>query len=137
VAALIVNRPSFDHYVLVVLPVLLASLAQPRAAVRSPWIWLALLPLLAGFNLPELTPTKNWAYSVAAFNVTSAAVLLCRAVSHPAAGANTAEPFRGQISTHPDEAGTSPGAEVSLLLIFRACADRGCQGRFFGLSSQR
>ncbi|MFI9269225.1 glycosyltransferase family 87 protein [Kitasatospora sp. NPDC052896] len=92
VAALIVNRPSFDHYLLVVLPVLLASTVRPRAAARSPWFWLALLPRFAGFDLPEFAPAQNWAYPVATLNVTTAAVLLRRAASHPDTGTDAADP---------------------------------------------
>ncbi|MGW1763460.1 glycosyltransferase family 87 protein [Streptomyces sp. NPDC002073] len=43
-AAFLVSRPSFDHYLLVVLPLLLASGLRPDSAPRSPWFWVSLVP---------------------------------------------------------------------------------------------
>ncbi|MFG2295149.1 glycosyltransferase family 87 protein [Streptomyces sp. NPDC048603] len=47
-AAFLVSRPSFDHYLLVVLPLLLASVVRPGSGARSPWFWAALLPQVTG-----------------------------------------------------------------------------------------
>ncbi|MFF5445987.1 glycosyltransferase family 87 protein [Streptomyces sp. NPDC012888] len=47
-AAFLVSRPSFDHYLLVVLPLLLASLVRPASASRSPWFWAAVVPQVIG-----------------------------------------------------------------------------------------
>jgi arabinofuranan 3-O-arabinosyltransferase len=51
-AAFLVSRPSFDHYLLVVLPLLLASGVAPGSAPRTPWFWIALLPQVGGFHWP-------------------------------------------------------------------------------------
>ncbi|MDH6131456.1 arabinofuranan 3-O-arabinosyltransferase [Kitasatospora sp. MAA4] len=77
-AALIASRPSFDHYLLVVLPMLTASLVRPGSAARSWWIWVALVPKLAGFTQHQLDPLQNQAYSVALVNVVLTLVLLRR-----------------------------------------------------------
>ncbi|MEV7612233.1 glycosyltransferase family 87 protein [Streptomyces sp. NPDC089799] len=47
-AAFLVSRPSFDHYLLVVLPLLLASVVRPGSGARSPWFWAALVPQVTG-----------------------------------------------------------------------------------------
>ncbi|QES52522.1 hypothetical protein DEJ50_19565 [Streptomyces venezuelae] len=47
-AAFLVSRPSFDHYLLVVLPLLFASVVRPGSAPRSPWFWTAVLPQVIG-----------------------------------------------------------------------------------------
>ncbi|MDH6110929.1 arabinofuranan 3-O-arabinosyltransferase [Kitasatospora sp. MAP12-15] len=78
-AALVVSKPSFDHYLFVILPVLMASVVRPGAAARSVWMGLVLIPRLAGFDFPQLNPVQNWAYSVAAVNVVFSLVLLHRA----------------------------------------------------------
>ncbi|MGH4032628.1 glycosyltransferase family 87 protein [Actinomycetota bacterium Odt1-20B] len=54
-AAFLVSRPSYDHYLLVVVPLLLAgALSGPGAVARDPWFWLALLPQVPGFGWPWL-----------------------------------------------------------------------------------
>lgn len=78
-AALVVSKPSFDHYLLVILPVLLASVVRPGAAARNGWMAAVLIPRLSGFDYLPLNPDQNWAYSVAAVNVVFAVVLLRRA----------------------------------------------------------
>ncbi|WP_258573283.1 glycosyltransferase 87 family protein [Streptomyces sp. KM273126] len=56
----LVSRPSFDHYLVVVLPLLLASAALPGSVARSPWFWLALVPQVPGFTWPYLElPTRR------------------------------------------------------------------------------
>ncbi|MEW2404104.1 glycosyltransferase family 87 protein [Streptomyces sp. NPDC046862] len=55
-----VSRPSFDHYLVVVLPLLLASAALPGSVARTPWFWLALVPQVPGFTWPFLElPTRR------------------------------------------------------------------------------
>lgn len=61
-AAFLVSRPSFDHYLLVVLPLLLASLVRPDSAARSPWFWAALGPQLAGVPWPSELEAKRRAF---------------------------------------------------------------------------
>ncbi|MFE0176298.1 glycosyltransferase family 87 protein [Streptomyces sp. NPDC059002] len=53
-AAFLVSRPSYDHYLLVVLPLLLAGVLAPGAVARSPWFWVALVPQVPGFAWPWL-----------------------------------------------------------------------------------
>ncbi|WP_051731796.1 glycosyltransferase family 87 protein [Kitasatospora phosalacinea] len=79
VAANIASKPAFDHYLLVTLPVLLASVVRVGSVARSPWLWFAIVPRMAGFTLPWLDVVEHWAYSVALVNVTVAALLLQRA----------------------------------------------------------
>ncbi|WP_063803563.1 glycosyltransferase 87 family protein [Streptomyces silvensis] len=49
-AAFLVSRPSYDHYLLVVLPLLVAGgLRVEGSVVRVPWFWVALVPQVPGF----------------------------------------------------------------------------------------
>ncbi|GGO53404.1 membrane protein [Streptomyces lasiicapitis] len=48
-AAFLVSRPSYDHYLLVVLPLLLAGALRASSVVRGPWFWVALVPQVPGF----------------------------------------------------------------------------------------
>ncbi|MFF4423978.1 glycosyltransferase family 87 protein [Streptomyces sp. NPDC001549] len=61
-AAFLVSRPSFDHYLLVVLPLLMASVVRPGAAARSPWFWAALGPQAAGIPWPSELEAKRRAF---------------------------------------------------------------------------
>ncbi|MCF3181457.1 DUF2029 domain-containing protein [Streptomyces polychromogenes] len=65
-AAFLVSRPSFDHYLLVVLPLLLASGVRPGSMPRSPWFWLALTPQLALVPWPPELAHKRRAFKDAA-----------------------------------------------------------------------
>ncbi|MFD0383766.1 hypothetical protein ACFQ2B_19825 [Streptomyces stramineus] len=61
-AAFLVSRPSFLHYMLVVLPPLVASVVERTAAVRSVWFWLPMLPQVAGVRWPYLETTQRHAF---------------------------------------------------------------------------
>ncbi|MGW0394192.1 glycosyltransferase family 87 protein [Streptomyces sp. NPDC003042] len=61
-AAFLVSRPSFDHYLLVVLPLLLASGVRAGSMPRSPWFWLALVPQTAGIPWPSELEAKRRAF---------------------------------------------------------------------------
>lgn len=61
-AAFLVSRPSFDHYLLVVLPLLLASAVRPGSMPRSPWFWAALGPQVAGIPWPSELERKRRAF---------------------------------------------------------------------------
>ncbi|MCQ8774579.1 glycosyltransferase family 87 protein [Streptomyces telluris] len=61
-AAFLVSRPSFQHYMLVVLPSLAASLVVRAAAARSVWLWLPLLPEVAGVSWPQLETARRHAF---------------------------------------------------------------------------
>lgn len=88
-AAFLVSRPSFDHYLLVVLPLLLASGVREGSMPRSPWFWLALTPQLALVPWPEELSRKRRAFKDCA-TLCGLAVLLVRRASR--SGRVTLEP---------------------------------------------
>jgi arabinofuranan 3-O-arabinosyltransferase len=61
-SAFLVSRPSYDHYLLVVLPLLLAGLPYAGSVARRPWFWLALAPQLPSLTLPYLEPPHRRAF---------------------------------------------------------------------------
>jgi arabinofuranan 3-O-arabinosyltransferase len=61
-SAFLVSRPSYDHYLLVVLPLLLAGLPYMSSVTRSPWFWLALVPQLPALTWPYLEPVQRRAF---------------------------------------------------------------------------
>ncbi|GAA1930973.1 glycosyltransferase family 87 protein [Streptomyces durmitorensis] len=61
-AAFLVSRPSYDHYLLVVVPLLLAGALVPGAVARGPWFWVALVPQVPGFSWPWLEPGTRRAF---------------------------------------------------------------------------
>ncbi|MET9687926.1 glycosyltransferase family 87 protein [Streptomyces sp. NPDC006514] len=79
-AAFLVSRPSFDHYLLVVLPLLMASVVRPDAAARSPWFWAALGPQVAGIPWPSELEAKRRAFKDCATLCGLAFVLARRAL---------------------------------------------------------
>ncbi|MEV6730177.1 MULTISPECIES: glycosyltransferase family 87 protein [unclassified Streptomyces] len=76
-AAFLVSRPSFDHYLLVVLPLLLASAVRPGSMPRSPWFWLALTPQVALVPWPSELAHKRRAFKDCA-TLCGLAILLAR-----------------------------------------------------------
>jgi len=74
-SAFLVSRPSFDHYVLVVLLPLLASVVVPGSVARTPWFWIALVPQIPVIDWPYLTPLTRRAFKDAAMFCVLAAVL--------------------------------------------------------------
>ncbi|MER6805019.1 MULTISPECIES: glycosyltransferase 87 family protein [Streptomyces] len=58
----LVSRPSYNHYLLVVLPLLLAGLPYAGAVARRPWFWLALVPQLPGVTWPWLESGRRRAF---------------------------------------------------------------------------
>ncbi|MFD7918987.1 glycosyltransferase family 87 protein [Streptomyces sp. NPDC059740] len=58
----LVSRPSFDHYLMVVTPLLLASVVLPGTAPRTVWFWVALLPQIPGLTWPYLENGKRRAF---------------------------------------------------------------------------
>lgn len=58
----LVSSPGFDHYVLLVLPPLLASAAVPGSAVRTAWFWLALVPQSGAVRIQELDTLHRRAF---------------------------------------------------------------------------
>ncbi|MGA4850688.1 glycosyltransferase family 87 protein [Streptomyces sp. G5(2025)] len=65
-SAFLVSRPSYDHYLLVVLPLLLAGVLTAGAPGRGPWFWVALVPQVPGFTWPWLEPMTRRAFKDAA-----------------------------------------------------------------------
>ncbi|MFD6434075.1 glycosyltransferase family 87 protein [Streptomyces venezuelae] len=61
-SAFLVSRPSYDHYLLAVLPLLLAGALVPGSAARRPWFWVALVPQVPGFSWPWLEPGTRRAF---------------------------------------------------------------------------
>lgn len=61
-AAFLVSRPSYDHYLLVVVPLLLSGALLPGAVARDKWFWLALVPQVPGFTWPWLEPGTRRAF---------------------------------------------------------------------------
>ncbi|WP_374991187.1 glycosyltransferase 87 family protein [Streptomyces sp. LHD-70] len=61
-SAFLVSRPSYDHYLLVVVPLLLAGAVVEGAPARTPWFWLALLPQVPGFVWPWLEAGERRAF---------------------------------------------------------------------------
>jgi arabinofuranan 3-O-arabinosyltransferase len=61
-SAFLVSRPSYDHYLLVAVPLLLAGLPFSGAVARTPWFWLALVPQVPGFSWPWLEPVTRRAF---------------------------------------------------------------------------
>ncbi|MEW2073063.1 glycosyltransferase family 87 protein [Streptomyces sp. NPDC013433] len=61
-SAFLVSRPSYSHYLLVVLPLLLAGLPYTGAMARRPWFWLALVPQLPGVTWPWLESGRRRAF---------------------------------------------------------------------------
>ncbi|MET8567319.1 glycosyltransferase 87 family protein [Streptomyces sp. NPDC004783] len=76
-SAFLVSRPSYDHYLLVVLPLLLAGLPRPGAVARGPWFWLALVPQVPGLAWPWLEPVRQRAFKDA-FTLAVLAVVVAR-----------------------------------------------------------
>ncbi|MFJ2773780.1 glycosyltransferase family 87 protein [Streptomyces sp. NPDC087300] len=85
-SAFLVSRPSYDHYLLVVLPLLLAGALTPGAVARSPWFWVALVPQVPGFAWPWLEPGTRRAFKDAATLCLLAGVAGCRCVGRGARG---------------------------------------------------
>ncbi|MFF7164731.1 glycosyltransferase 87 family protein [Streptomyces sp. NPDC008086] len=61
-SAFLVARPSYDHYLLVVVPLLVAGLPCAGAVARGPWFWLALVPQLPGVSWPFLETVQRRAF---------------------------------------------------------------------------
>ncbi|MEF2527866.1 MULTISPECIES: glycosyltransferase family 87 protein [Streptomyces] len=82
-AAFLVSRPSFDHYLLVVVPLLLASAVRAGSAPRSPWFWAAVFPQAAGVPWPSQLEAKRRAFKDC-FTLCVLAVTLMRRCLRPA-----------------------------------------------------
>ncbi|MER7758854.1 glycosyltransferase family 87 protein [Streptomyces sp. NPDC097619] len=75
-SAFLVSRPSFDHYLLVVLPLLLASGVRAGSVPRSGWFWAGLLPQAAGVPWPVVDTAHRRAFRDCATLVVLAVVVM-------------------------------------------------------------
>ena len=86
-SAFLVARPSYDHYLLVVVPLLVAGLPCAGTVARGPWFWLALVPQLPGVSWPYLETVQRRAFrdavTLCATAVTLAAHCRRGASPHP------------------------------------------------------
>ncbi|MFI8190751.1 glycosyltransferase 87 family protein [Streptomyces sp. NPDC085946] len=99
-SAFLVSRPSYDHYLLVVLPLLLAGLPFPGSAARRPWFWLALVPQVPGLAWPYLESPRRRAFRDAV-TLCALAVTVARQSRRPA---GAAVPDGGRHPVHSEEA---------------------------------
>jgi arabinofuranan 3-O-arabinosyltransferase len=76
-SAFLVSRPSYDHYLLVVVPLLFAGLPYAGSVARSPWFWLSLTPQLPGLSWPYLEPVRRRAFKDAFTLCVLACTVLC------------------------------------------------------------
>ncbi|BBC35945.1 hypothetical protein SGFS_072390 [Streptomyces graminofaciens] len=61
-SAFLVSRPSYDHYLLVVVPVLVAGVLRVGGVARSPWFWVGMVPQVPGFTWPFLEVATRRAF---------------------------------------------------------------------------
>lgn len=106
-ATFVVARPAFLHYVLVVLPVLLASLPMRASVARSPWFWIVLLPQNAALSWPYLATPQRRAFKDAVMLTGLAALLAWHSLGR---GAPRAARVRG-AARRPARAGRRAVAE--------------------------
>lgn len=107
-SAFLVSRPSYDHYLLVVVPLLLAGLPYAGSVARTPWFWLSLAPQLPGLALPALEGPHRRAFK-------DAFTLLCLAATvagHNARGGPLRAPdLSSARRREPDAGRLSPGRD--------------------------
>ncbi|WP_037680369.1 glycosyltransferase family 87 protein [Streptomyces griseus] len=79
-SAFLASRPSYDHYLLVVLPLLLAGVPYVGSVARGPWFWLALVPQIPGLTWPYLEPGRRRAVKDAVTLCVLAVTMMCHCV---------------------------------------------------------
>lgn len=109
-ATFVVARPAFLHYVLVVLPVLLASLPIRASVARSPWFWIVLLPQNTAVPWPFLATPQRRAFKDALMLTGLAAVLAWHSLGRGTSRA--APPAGGTARRGPEGARAEAGAEL-------------------------
>ncbi|MEU7224235.1 glycosyltransferase family 87 protein [Streptomyces chrestomyceticus] len=105
-AAFLVSRPSFDHYLLVVLPPLVASVVLPGSAARTVWFWIALVPQVSGLPWPHLEGLHRRAFKDTVMLCTVAAAVAWTCVRPRVLGAVTI------MSVGPESADRTPVRDV-------------------------
>ncbi|MFF5706118.1 glycosyltransferase 87 family protein [Streptomyces sp. NPDC012794] len=98
-AAFLGTKPSFDHYTLIVLVPMAATVVTHGAAARSPWFWIGYVPMVNGLVLPLVSAGNTFNYRVLFTNLLSSAALASRAVGRRPAG-----PAPAPARTAPDRA---------------------------------
>ncbi|WP_229919187.1 glycosyltransferase 87 family protein [Streptomyces minutiscleroticus] len=95
-AAFLASRTSYDHYLMAVVPVLLAGALEPGAVARGPWFWAALVPQVPGFSLPYLEAETRRAFRDAVTLCVLAAAVGRRAATGAVPGRRGPRPAAGE-----------------------------------------
>lgn len=82
-ASFLLSRPSYDHYLVVVVPLLVAGALEADSVTRSPWFWVALVPQVPQFAFPHLDGSTRRAFKDAATLCGLALVLAVRCARLP------------------------------------------------------
>nr|WP_051844699.1 glycosyltransferase family 87 protein [Streptomyces sp. NRRL S-813] len=85
-ASCLVSRPSYEHYLVVVVPLLVAGALEAGSVTRSPWFWGALVPQVPEFAFPHLDASTRRAFKDA-FTLCGLALVL---------GVRCARPWRAR-----------------------------------------
>ncbi|GAB2722483.1 glycosyltransferase family 87 protein [Streptomyces bullii] len=108
-SAFLVSRPSYDHYLLVVLPLLLAGLPYPGSVARRPWFWLGLVPQVPGVTWPYLETVRRRAFKDAV-----TLCVLAVTVARQAVGPRPPDGSDGPVVGPRREAGALPPSRLDV-----------------------
>ncbi|MEV7004585.1 glycosyltransferase 87 family protein [Streptomyces sp. NPDC093982] len=103
-SAFLVSRPSYDHYLLVVVPLLVAGVLGEGAVARGVWFWVSLVPQLPGVTWPYLEAVQRRAFRDA---VTLCGVAVTVAVRGVRSGGDVSPPPPLPV---PSSRGSAPSA---------------------------
>ncbi|MEU8990189.1 glycosyltransferase 87 family protein [Streptomyces sp. NPDC048558] len=107
-SAFLVSRPSYDHYLLVVVPLLVAGVLDEGAVARGVWFWVSLVPQLPGVTWPYLEAVQRRAFRDA---VTLCGVAVTVAVRGVRSGGDVSPPPPLPVpSSRASAPSTPPGA---------------------------
>ncbi|MFJ8201504.1 glycosyltransferase family 87 protein [Streptomyces sp. NPDC096152] len=132
-ASYLVSRPSYDHYLVVVVPLLLAGALERDSVTRSPWFWAALVPQVPEFTFPLLDASTHRAFkdAVTLSLLASALAVRCarpfpaRAAAEPAPSTDRALPADRARATDRARTTGRPVPQVPLPPSGRAPARNG------------
>ncbi|WP_086726335.1 glycosyltransferase family 87 protein [Streptomyces carpinensis] len=82
-ASYLVSRPSYEHYLVVVVPLLVAGALEAGSVTRSPWFWGALVPQVPDVAFPHLDASTRRAFKDAVTLCGLALVLAVRCARPP------------------------------------------------------